>query len=469
MKKDLLYILLLAIMLATCTQVRAEARIGSKNYTDSELSQGFAAYLEYRGIGADLSPADSLVLYTNYFEELIAMYIYDKAMAEYDIHVSPKELEDEIKANPPEGVRQIPDFMTDGLFDRKKYEYALRDSPQFKQDIMAYSRDVYGYHKLLNSIRAGAEIDSLKIKRDWLAQGHSAEAEIIYFDFNKLQDINVSDAEVREYYEEIKQTEYRRENGRSLFFVRFASGSERANAHRLDEIEAQREQLYERAQAKGLAAAALEMDLPLQESQFFSATDSIIRGIGPAEELIKQSFANPPGTLLEPHPTPMRDVFICEIAQIAPEYFIPFEVEGALLKLKLRSLKRQTAMQDIVQSFIREHKSKNYLEAAKDEGFAVIDARDITLDAMIKGLGTIQPLNRAILTTSAGEFTPLVEQNGFYYLAKVKAHQYAGEEDWFLQKAEILSKARQIAEDKHLDEWYLNQKAEIEIKYPQGL
>ena len=49
MKKDLLYILLLAIMLATCTQVRAEARIGSKNYTDSELSQGFAAYLEYRG------------------------------------------------------------------------------------------------------------------------------------------------------------------------------------------------------------------------------------------------------------------------------------------------------------------------------------------------------------------------------------------------------------------------------------
>ncbi len=469
MKRDLIYILLIALMLGTCAQMKAVAQIGKRSYTESELSQGFTAYLEYQGITEALSPSDSLALYGNYFEELIAMYIYDNAMTERKIHVSPKELEDEIKANPPQGVRQIPDLMTNGVFDRKKYEKALKDNPQFKQDIMSYSRDVYGYQKLLSSVRAEASIDTLAVKREWRAQAQQAEAEIIYFDFNKLQDINATDDEVRAYYEEIKQEEYRRENGRSLFFVRFASGSERANAHRLDEIKAEREQLYLLAQTKGLAAAALELNMPLQESQFFSANDSIIRGIGRSDELVRQSFASPPGTLLEPYETPMRDFYICEIGQTAPEYYIPFEVESVMLKLKLRSLKRQAALQEIVQSFIRRHKSRDYFKAAREEGFTVVHAEDVTMDSMIKGLGTIEALNRAILTTAEGEITPLIEHIGFYYLAKVLSHQRRGEEDWLLHREKVLSEARHLAEEQYLDEWYLKQKAEIKIQYPEGL
>lgn len=468
MRKDLLYILLMALLLCSCAKIKAEVHIGSRNYTERELSEGFAAYLEYRGMREPLSPADSLALYQNYFEELIAMYIYDQAMDEYNVHVSPKELEDEIKANPPEGVRQIPDFMSNGLFDRKKYEQALRDNPQFRQDVLDYSRDVYGYQKLLNIIRSEARIDSLAVKRAWLAQTHQAEADIIYFDFNKLQDINVNDEEAKEYYEEIKRQEYRREHGRSLFFVRFASGSERASAHRLDEIQAQREQLYRIAQVKGLAAAALEMDLPLQESQFFSATDAIIRGIGRVQDLVDQSFTHPIGTLLEPYESSMRDSYICEIAQEVDEYYIPFEVEGAMLKLRLRSLKRQAAMRDIVQNFIRSHDSQNYLQAARDEGITVIHAAAVSLDATIQGLGMIEPLNRAILSTAEAEVTPLIEQNGFYYLAKVGAHQRFGEEDWLLHKADILSQARRTAEEQYLDDWYLQQKAKTAIQYPQG-
>ncbi|MCB5271737.1 MAG: peptidylprolyl isomerase [Candidatus Cloacimonetes bacterium] len=469
MKKDLLYILLLALMLCLCTQISAEARVGSRTFSEKELSEGFAAYLEYRNIAIELSPADSLALYGSFFDELIAMYIYDQALIDYSIHVSPKEIEDEIKANPPQGVRQIPDLMTNGVFDQKKYEKALRERPQFKQDIISYNRDIYGYQKLLQGIRSEASIDSLVVKREWQAQAVHSEAEIIYFDFNKLQDINASDEEVQEYYEAIKQTEYRREHGRSLFFVRFASGSERANAHRLDEIAAQREQLYKIAKIKGLAAAALELDLPLQESQFFSATDEIIRGLGRSKYLVEQSFANPPGTLLEPYETPMRDFYICEVGQSVPEYYIPFEVESALLKLRLRSQKRQAAMQEIVQSFIRRHKSPEYLKAARDEGLTVIHAEDVKLDSMIKGLGSIESLNRAILTTPEGEYTPLIEENGFYYLAKVVAHHRRDEKDWLLQRAQVLAKARQIAEDQHLDEWYKQRKSKIEIEYPKGL
>lgn len=126
-------------------------------------------------------------------------------------------------------------------------------------------------------------------------------------------------------------------------------------------------------------------------------------------------------------------------------------------------------MQDIVQSFIRKHKSPDYLEAARNEGLTVIHAEEVTLNGTITGLGTIEPLNRAISITPEGEFTPLIEQNGFYYLAKVLAQQRRNEEDWLLHKAEILSQARQMAGDKHLDEWYLQQKAKIEIKYPEGL
>jgi hypothetical protein len=468
MKQYMIMAVLLLLVTLMAAQNDLAARIGERSYSKSELEQGFAAYLEYQNLPAELSDADSLALYERYFDELIAMYIYDQAIAEKGIHLSPSELQTEITRNPPAGVQTIPELLTDGRFDQKKYEQALQERPEFKLSIMEYSRDIYEYRKLLDRIKAEASIDVDSIKAKWLAQEQSADAEIIYFDYTKLDIGEVAEDEIRELYQE-RKAEYRRENGRSLYYVRFAGASSRESAGRLDEIQAQSEQLYEAAQSSGLQDAALELGLPLQESQMFSADDSLIRGIGRQPGLISKAFTHPIGTVFEPLHSPMGDIFVCEIANNAEEYYIPFEVERGTLEIWLKSAKRQAAMQDYVHDFIRKHRSTEYLQSARDEGLMVIRQQGIKADSHIETIGRVEALNRTILSTPEGEFTPLIEHNGFFYLAYVQKRHRRSEQAWLQQKDAILEQARHKAQQQYLDDWYLQQKASLDIQYPKGL
>lgn len=176
------------------------ARIGDRAYTEQELKDGFEAYLQYQN-RASISPADSLNLLAQYFEELIGMYVYNKAIAEGMIKVSEAELEQEVKNNAPAGIRALKDFNTDGKFDPRKYQKALQDNPEFKKSVMDFSRDVFGYRKLVQKIRSEAVIDSQKVRQDWLQKGNSADAKIIFFDYNKLSDIEATQEDARELYD----------------------------------------------------------------------------------------------------------------------------------------------------------------------------------------------------------------------------------------------------------------------------
>lgn len=460
-------ILLLLVCCIFATQNIA-AKIGDREYSETEFEQGFAAYLEYQRLPQELSKADSLALYERYFEELIAKYIYDHAIKERGIQLSLYELEEMIRAHPPKSVQSIPELLTDGQFDQAKYEQALKERTDFKLSIMEYARAIYEYRKLLDTIRAEATIDEDAIKSEWLAQTQTADAQIIYFDYTKLDSIQVDEAEMREYYQD-NILDYKRENGRSLYFVRFAGASSREDFAKLDEMRAKSDSLYLLAKASNLPEAAQQMNLTLQESQMFSPQDLIIRGIGREPDLIQKAFAEPVGTVLEPQYNRIGDIFVCQIAQSAEEYYIPFEVVRGTLELRLRSIARQAAMKKIVHEFIHKYHASEYLDAAQNMGLTVIEQTDISLDSQISGIGKVDTLTKTILSTPENSFSPLIENNGFFYLAYVQKHNRRSEEDWQQHKDEILEQAWQEAQNNHLDNWYRQQKSELDILYPQKL
>lgn len=263
--------------------------------------------------------------------------------------------------------------------------------------------------------------------------------------------------------------DYRRENGRSLYFVRFAGPGSRANAHLADQIGPLSEELYREAERIGLHAAAETLGYELSESGLFSPQDKIIRGMTRDPELVRSSFANPVGTLLPVYHSPMKDIFVCQIAREEAEYYIPFEVERPVLEIQARSLKRRHYMEDFVGKFIREHSSDEYLEAAREAGLSVIAVEGIGLDSNLPEIGRIEALNRAILTSPEGAFSPLIENHGFHYLAFVEKRHQRSTGDWEKEKAGILHAALQEAGNARLDEWYLERKAELKIIYPKSL
>ncbi|HOA30213.1 MAG TPA: hypothetical protein PKL34_09230, partial [Candidatus Cloacimonadota bacterium] len=149
-------VLMLSQALAT---VNVAAKIGEREYSEKELADSFSAYLEYQHIPYTLTAADSLKLYEQFFDELVAMYIYDHAIDNGEVKIRANDLEVYIEKNPPQGVQDIPELRTDGKFDMGKYRKALMERPSFRQEILDYSRDVFTYHVLLESIRSQAKVD----------------------------------------------------------------------------------------------------------------------------------------------------------------------------------------------------------------------------------------------------------------------------------------------------------------------
>lgn len=462
------YIALLGVLVLALTLWAAEAaRIGNRSYSEQELKEGFEAYLQYQN-RANLSSADSLALFSQYFDELIGMYIYNQAIAEGMVKVDERELEQEIMSNAPSGIRVVQDFNTNGRFDPHKYQQALRDNPEFKKSVMDFSRDVFAYRKLIQKIRSEAVIDSQKVKASWIQLGSTADAEIIYFNYNLLSDIEATEEDARGLYEANKQS-YRREHGRSLRYVAFRGLNSRENSGRREEYQLQSTTLHGRASHAGLDSAASALGYEVHETPLFSREDDVIRGIGRDAALVAKAFQASPGTLLEVYHSAFGDIFVIQVGRTEAEYYLPFEVEQQLLQLQARAQKRKSANREIVQQFIRKNSSASYLEEASKAGYPVITARDIRLDSNISGIGMIEGLNRAILSTPPQEFSPLVEHEGFFYLAKVNSRSIRTERVWQAQKNEILNRALQEEQTRHLDDWYLARRAQLEIVYPAGL
>ncbi|MDP2173933.1 MAG: peptidylprolyl isomerase [Candidatus Cloacimonadaceae bacterium] len=214
-------------------------KIADKTYTYGDYDNILKNYLDYHAKGKKLSAEEKAKLNEQCWEELIGRYIYDAAIKAGKIKLSETELMSEAKKNPPAGIKQIKDLTTNGNFDQKKYESALTDNAEFRKNVIAAVRETYQYTKLLNTLRAEVNVVSDSIKADWLKQSDTIDAQIIFFDYNKLTYINASEADAQQFYSE-RREDYRRENGRRFFYVHFPKAPSAADSlsakQKVDEI-----------------------------------------------------------------------------------------------------------------------------------------------------------------------------------------------------------------------------------------
>ncbi|MDD4310098.1 MAG: peptidylprolyl isomerase [Candidatus Cloacimonetes bacterium] len=440
------------------------AKVGDRSYDYKTFNDGFKAYLEYHVKGAALSSQDSVRYNNQYWEELVGIWVYDKAIKAGKIKVTNAELEADIKKNIPGGIKQIKDFYTKDKFDNKKYEKALAENPEFKKSVIEYTRDMYSYKKLINSIKGEVTANPDSVKAKWTIQNNRADATIIHFDYSKLKSITVSDEEARQYYQEHLQ-DYRRENGRGYTFVRFQGAFSKADDSeaRAKDNKNKSAALFTRAKEIGLVQAAAELKIPLEESSMFSSSDEIIPRIGRAPSLITFAFNNPAGTMPDVFYAPTGDILVLELNRELPEYYQEFELKKPEIQITATRTKRMYTMDQYVQNFLRNETPDTYLAAARRDSLDVIELTDITEDAMLKQIGNISKLNKAILNTDEGSFTQLIEKDKHWYLAKVTKRYLPDFTIWEKDKKSIIDTANSEAQQEHLNQWYLNERSKVEL------
>jgi len=287
---------------------------------------------------------------------------------------------------------------------------------------------------------------------------------VIWFDYNKLKSVTVTEDETKAYYDEHKD-EFKRENGKGYLLARFKGAlSKSDDAETIAKDNKNKSTaLYNRAKEIGLAAAAKEMDITLEESPLFNAQDEIIPLIGRAANLVSFAFANPIGAIPEIFYAPTGDILVLEIDREAKDYYIDYEIKKQEMNIRATRTKRMYTMDLFQQDFLKNCKPEDYLEEARKDSLSVVDLPEVLSDNELKPLSKIPDLNKAILDTPVGGWTPLIEKDKQWYLAKVNKRSTPDLKVWEKDKKKLLEDAKTEMQQDHLNKWYLEQRNKTEI------
>ncbi|MEJ2539738.1 MAG: peptidylprolyl isomerase, partial [Gemmatimonadota bacterium] len=139
------------------------------------------------------------------FEEVVNQILIQQELERRGIVVTDEELRQAARFSPPPSLAQQPGFQTNGQFDPAKYQQFLASADELLLlQLEAYYRDIIPRGKLLRQVSSGVYVTDEQLWRRWRDQNESVE--IRYIPLNpgqRIQDdeVPVSDAEVRRYYE----------------------------------------------------------------------------------------------------------------------------------------------------------------------------------------------------------------------------------------------------------------------------
>jgi parvulin-like peptidyl-prolyl isomerase len=573
MKRRFIFLLLLIVALSCLIAKNPDpkavvGKIDNITYTYSEYDKILSNYYAYyqKKWGHPLSEEEKAKLNNQCWEELVGRYIYDKAIKAGKITITQAELLREAKKNPPEAVKQIPELKTNGKFDKKKYENALNNVPDFKKAVLEEVKALYQYQKLLNTIRNEVTVSEDSVYAEWLRENDLVDAQIICFDAKKLTSVIASEEECQQYYEANKE-QYRKDNCRRYRYVKIprapstadslsvkeevmkmyqdllagadfaemakaksqdpgsaekggdlgwfgrgqmipvfeetafktppgqiaepilsnygwhiiqtldrrqtVNGEEVLARHILARIEPSETTLqqmkitaitlYQKAQEKGLQKAAQEMGLVVEESGAFQEKDSFIKGIGRDANLVSFAFQNPIGSLANIYYSPNGDAYICEIADSIDVYYTPFEDEKIRIMNTVNRDKRHSFMNDYAHNFMQNYTPDQYLAQAERDSLIVIEITNHKKGDPISSLGKIPALDDALFKTPVESFTPLINDQSRWFLAKITKHQVPDPTEWEKNKAALMKAAKEKAGQDHLNQWYLEERRKVNI------
>ncbi len=154
------------------------------------------------------------------WNELIKREIFDMEIKNKKIAITPVELDEYVKKNPPAQVKQIEVLKTNGKFDIAKYNQAIQADKKFKDQISEMYRQQLLYDKLLSSVKAKAKVYADSVKKEYYKNNDLADAKIIFFDFQKVKNLPaVEDSAIRNYYQANIET-YKKDPARKYRYVK---------------------------------------------------------------------------------------------------------------------------------------------------------------------------------------------------------------------------------------------------------
>ena len=192
---------------------------GEKIYPNdfSEYLQN--AYAGYAQQNPDKEIDEQIVQQLNdqTWTQLVQQILFDKAVKRRRIKFTDDDVIEELK-NPPEDITSIPQFQTDGKFDYVKYEALLMENPEFANWLESRIRGTLPYQKLYDDVKSEITVTVEEVEQQYIDDNNLADADVIFFNPNKITEVDVTDEDLQLYYEENKE-DYKKDPARKLKYV----------------------------------------------------------------------------------------------------------------------------------------------------------------------------------------------------------------------------------------------------------
>lgn len=151
------------------------------------------------------------------WNQLVQQILFDKAVKKRHIKVTDDDVIEELK-NPAEDITTIPQLQTDGKFDYAKYETLLMENIQFANYVENRIRGALPYQKLYDDVKSEVIVTTEEIEQQYIKDNNIADADIIFFNPNKITEVETTDEDMQQYYEENKE-DYKKDPARKVKLV----------------------------------------------------------------------------------------------------------------------------------------------------------------------------------------------------------------------------------------------------------
>ncbi|MEA2096833.1 MAG: peptidylprolyl isomerase, partial [Candidatus Cloacimonadota bacterium] len=120
--------------------------------------------------------------------------------------------------NPTEDITSIPQFQTDGKFDYAKYETLLMENPEFANWVENGVRGRLPRQMLLDDVKSEVTITIEEVEQQYIDSNNLADADVIFFNPNKIKDVEVTDEDLQKHYDDNKE-DYKKDPARKVKLV----------------------------------------------------------------------------------------------------------------------------------------------------------------------------------------------------------------------------------------------------------
>jgi peptidyl-prolyl cis-trans isomerase D len=458
MKRWLFILPFVAIACMWATDPKPGSVIGKIDevvYTYADYQKILTNYFSYyeKKQGSPLTEEDKAELNNRCWEELVGRYIYDKAIKSGKITITTQELLREAKRNPPTAVKQIPDLVTKGRFDQKKYEQALTEAKEFREAVLDEVRELYQYDKLLKTIRGEAVVVEDSVRQQWMHENDLVDAKVIFFDANRLTTVNATEDEARLYYNEHLE-EYKKENCRRYRYVRFPKAPSPEDSLAVHDLAMQ---MY-RDLIAGADFAQLARDNSQDPGSAQNGGDLGWFGRGKMVPVFEETaFKTPAGDIAEP----VLSNFGWHIIQTVDRRQTDAGEEVSARHILLRIEPSEKTQQEMKSQSSRLHSlagGRGLQKAADEMGMKVEETPPFQeSDAFIRGIGRDPKLITFAFTNPEGSLTDIYyAPSGDFFVCEVSAVlpvYYTPFED---EKSRIINNATRSKRGYYMNEYVQN-------------